>query len=143
MESKNTYSVTEASAYSGLSNSKINYLCREGLLMPSEGHNPGRGIARKYTFGDIVMLRAIERFLTAGIRVGSLKTSLAAIRSRHSEITPYSLPSKYIITDGTEVFFHEEGESLEVLKNGQLAFAFVLELQSLQNEVINVLRKAS
>ncbi|WP_417320956.1 MerR family transcriptional regulator [Emcibacter sp.] len=130
------YTVDDAAKLSGLSKTMVNYLCRHELLEPTASKRPGRGRARQYTFGDIVILRALCRLLDAGVSVARLKTALKNIKKYHPKITPNSLPAKYIVTDGKEVFFRHTQESLELLdSNGQMAFAFVIELGILQNEI--------
>lgn len=132
-----TYSSKEVAALSGLPKTKVDYLCWVGLVTPSGMGARGRGKARKYTFGDVVMLRAVARFLSAGVHVSDLRKALTAIRNRHSDITPNSLPADLIITDGKCIYFKNKNETLETLdQGGQMSFAFVLELSSVRNEVI-------
>jgi hypothetical protein len=85
------------------------------------------------------MLRALAQFLSCGISVAKLKRALEQVRSRHREITPESLPGNYLLTDGTRLFFKDRGAIEEL--TGQLAFAFVVKLRQVRDDLVEVLRK--
>lgn len=118
----------------------VDYLCRSNVLVPSGRTRPGRGLGRIYTFGDVVMLRALSHLLKCGISVAKLKTALKSLRSRHGEITFSSAPM-YLVTDGTKIYFRNG--SLKVVEdlsaNGQIAFAFVIKLRDVQRHVVQAL----
>jgi len=90
------------------------------------------------------MLRIIATLLAAGVSVARLKRSLRAFRRYHPEITPTSLPAKYLLTDGSAVFLRHESDALETLDdNGQMSFAFVLEIAAVRNQVLAMARESS
>ncbi len=135
-----SYTTKQVAKLSGLAITKVNYLCLVGLVRPSGKSQSRRGKAREYTFGDIVILRSVARFLHRGVPISELKVAFQAIRARHSEITPRSLPADLILTDGKKVYFRDKSETLETLDHdGQFAFAFVLELKSIREEVLSEL----
>lgn len=137
MANDQTYTSEQAARLGDLSTYMVHYLCRERLLEPSGRSARGRGKRRAYTFGDVVMLRALARFLKSGISVANLKRSLRELRKRHPEITPNSLPSKFVVSDGKQVYFRNRHEALESLDgSGQFVFAFVIELRQLRDEVL-------
>lgn len=131
------YSVKEAAKLAGLSVSMLDYLCRSDVIIPSASKKRGRGTARIFSFGDVVILRALSRFLRAGISVLHLRKALKGLRKRHPEITPTSLPGAFLVTDGRTIFLRQGREVVEDLIPGQLAFAFVLELRTIRHEVLN------
>lgn len=65
------------------------------------------------------------------------------MRRFHPQITLTSLPASHLITDGKELFLRQEGEVFERLSDGQLAFAFVVELSQLRSEVVQRMKKAA
>lgn len=146
MAPKILFTLREAAELSGLRPPMVDYLCRQGILPPT-GPTTGprsRGRARSYTFGDVVMLRVLAGLLRSGISVARLKRSLEALRKFHPEITPTSLPSRYLVTDGQRVFLRNKANALETLdRNGQLVFAFVIELRSVRDEVARQIRNAA
>ena len=131
-----TLDVREAAKLSGLTQSMVNYLCRQKVLVPSSRARRGRGRARQYLFGDVVMLRVLAVLLNQGVSVARLKSSLRSIRKFHPEITPTSLPASHLVTDGRQVFLKKNEDSLESLdEKGQMSFAFVIDLAQIQSEV--------
>lgn len=113
----------------------LEYLSRAKLIEPSACDRRGRGCTRNYSFGDVVMLRAVAKLLQHGISVSRLKSSLRRLRAVHPEITPNSIPASFLVTDGRKLYFRESESALLDLSKGQLSFAFVIELNSIQKEV--------
>lgn len=130
------FSAKEAAEFAGLSLAMVDYLCRYKLVIPADERKRGRGVQRWYSFGDIVVLKSVARLLEAGVSVLRLKKSLAILRAQHSEITCDGMPATYLVTDGRDVFFRHKTGVLELLTNGQLSFAFVVEVESVRKEAI-------
>jgi hypothetical protein len=131
------YTIAQAARLSGLKVPMVDYLCRADILVPTGGtQRPGRGKARQYLFGDIVVLRALAKLLLCGISVSRLRRGLKQLRDKHTQITRTSLPGKYLVTDGRSVYFVDARGTLEDLNaSSQLAFAFVLEIEAIRDEV--------
>jgi DNA-binding transcriptional MerR regulator len=120
----------------------VDYLCRSNVLVPSEGPRPGRGKGRQYSFGDVVMLRALSHLLKSGISVAKLKKALRTLRAKHHEITQEKAP-RYLVTDGTRVYFDDGRNAVEELSaNGQMAFAFIIKLSQVRDDVTNALSRS-
>ena len=129
------FKVSVAAKLAGLSVSMLHYLCREEILIPTERGCRGRGRHRVYSFGDVVILRAIAKLLENGVSVSRLRKALVSLREFHAEITPKSLPAALLCTDGKYVYFKTNRDVLEDLNRGQFAFAFIVELGIIQKEV--------
>ena len=71
-----------------------------------------------------------------------LKAALKGLRKHHPEITLTSLPASHIATDGKHLMLCGQGDLVERLVDGQMAFAFVIELAPLQAEVARKLKRA-
>lgn len=127
------FSAKSAAHISGLTGDMVNYLCRHRIVPPSGTQKRGRGIARQYTYTDILLLRVISKLLANGVSVLRLRKSLTALQRRGSGSTDI-LSKRYVVTDGYNVFFQEDG-SLELLESGQMAFAFVMELGGIRKDV--------
>lgn len=134
------FSAYRASKVAGISLSMVNYLCWNELVMPSgphsHQHGPGHGRRRDYSFGDLVVLRAIGKLLKHGVSVFRMKSAMDALRKRHPEITRDSIPATHLFTDGQNVLFREGREVIQDLNSGQYAFAFLLDIRQIQQEVI-------
>jgi len=128
-------SIQDAVRLTGLSDHMITYLGRTDILRPSKS---GRGRARRFTFSDVLFLRLIADMLKRGIEVRRLKDSLQKARAQTEVwIDIRNAPTRYLVTDGTEVFVQREGELESKTLNGQLAFAFVLDLGLVHRVVSN------
>jgi DNA-binding transcriptional MerR regulator len=131
---KDGFGIRTAGRLSGLEPMMVDYLCRQKVLVPKPAH-PGRGRDRIYSFGDVVMLRVLKHLLDCGISVSKLRKGLEAVRKRHGEIRRESVPERYLVTNGKMIFFRASANALEEVENGQLAFAFVIELEKVRDEV--------
>lgn len=104
--------------------------------MPSCTCPRGHGKPRHYAFGDIVALRLVARLSTAGVSPLRLKKGLQYLRKHQPEIKLTSLPATHLVTDGQEIYLRSGNETLERATDGQYAFAFVIELDQLRQEVM-------
>jgi len=129
------FDASKAASITGHTFAMLNYLCRTGIIEPTCSCKRGYGRARHYSFGDLVALRLVARLANIGVSPLKLKEGLRALREQHPEITLQSLPASHIVTNGKHLFLREEGDTLERLLDGQLAFAFVVELPLLRDEV--------
>jgi hypothetical protein len=135
------YGASQAARVSGLAMAMVNYLCRSRIVEPSCSCTRGHGTPRHYSFGDLVALRLVAHLSQAGVRPLRLRNALQALRKHHPSITLTTLPARHIVTDGVHLYLRQEGEALERIADGQLAFAFVVELGWLQAEVARGLRR--
>jgi DNA-binding transcriptional MerR regulator len=133
------YSATQAARLSGHTLSMVNYLCRSKVVIPTGKGRRGHGRARQYTFGDVVALRLVAKLSANGVSPLRLRKGLQGLRKHHPEITLTSLPGSHIVTNGTDLYLREEGKSIERAFDGQFAFAFVVELATLQREVAGLI----
>ena len=134
----------QAARISDLSLDMVNYLCRHGYVTPSYREvggraNRGYGVVRKYTYSDVLLLRVISRLLAQGISIKKLGKALASLQKRGKGAEELR-SMRYILTDGNDVYFQNSG-TLELLKSGQLAFAFVVDLQPIRKEIVECARK--
>lgn len=129
------FDAREVARLSGLTFVMLDYLCRTGVVVPTGESRPGRGRPRLYTFGDVVIVRALRHLLDAGVSVSRLKRALAGARRHFGGITPSKLPGKYLVASPKGVYFKtNRADVLEEL-NGQRVFAFVIELERVRDDV--------
>lgn len=129
----------DAAKLSGLTIDMVNYLCRYKIVKASGDKKCGRGRARKFVYTDILLLRVIGKLLSNGISVLRLRKSLIALQKRGKNYTDI-LTKKYVATDGINIYFKDKGV-LEIFGTGQIVFAFVLELESIREELIELIEK--
>jgi DNA-binding transcriptional MerR regulator len=130
-----SFSASRTGELSGLSKTMLDYLCRSNVLRPSARPCSGRGNKRLYSFSDVVLLRIVDRLLRNGISVSKLKTAFAALRKRHPEFASRSTAGALLVTDGKRVYLCQGREVIEDLVGGQLAFAFVIEIDGVRRDV--------
>jgi DNA-binding transcriptional MerR regulator len=119
--------IKKAAELSGLTTHMLTYLGRIDVLKAS-GNRGGRGRARMYTFSDVLFLRMIAELLARGIEVKRLGEALRRVKSEADvwlDVT--TRPRHFLVTDGTEVFLRRKGKLESKTRDGQFAFAFVLD----------------
>jgi hypothetical protein len=119
----------------------VNYLVRQRIVVPSNGRKRGRGVQRLFSFGDLVVMRAVAKLLMAGVSVVRLRRALASLRDMHAEITRSGMPAAFLVTDGRDVFLRHRSGVLELLSTHQFSFAFVVEMESLRKEAVDFARR--
>ena len=129
--------IRRAEARTGLSQAMLTYLAHQGIVRPSETSRPGRGRRRLYSFADLILLRAIARLLEQGIEVKRLRPQLQRLQREFNSQQEFSTAIRYLVTDGADVFTVEGKEAVVNVMTGQLAFAFLLDLRQLNEEVQN------
>jgi DNA-binding transcriptional MerR regulator len=133
-ENNPTVPIQQASQLCGLSVHMLTYLSRVEILTPTRGGVRGR--RRLYSFNDVIFLKVIADLLAHGVEVKRLKQALTRARSEAAVwIDIKQAPRRYLVTDGTEIFVRREGKLESKTVNGQLAFAFVLDLRSTHKSI--------
>ncbi len=133
----NWWSAPQAALRCDLSVGMVRYLAREEILVPSYGPKgrPLRGQRLRYSYSDLVILRAVARMLEQGVEVKRLKRDLSIVHERYRREGRRKPDLKYLVSDGRRALLLEPGEALERLDNGQRAFHFILNVESLKEDV--------
>jgi len=129
--------IRRAERCTGLSRAMLTYLAHQQIVRPSETKQPGRGRRRLYSFADLILLRAIARLLEQGIEVKRLRSQLQKLQREFNSQQEFATALRYLVTDGADVFMVEGREEIVSVMTGQLAFAFLLDLRQLNDEVVN------
>lgn len=123
------FRATEACKLAGLTPTMLDYLTRERFIIPSASLRRGRGVRRLYTFGDIVTLKVITQLLRSGIEIRRLRRGLRNLQKRMASASPGEIPFRFLVTDGTEVFFRDDINVESLTLDGQFAFAFLIDMR--------------
>ena len=102
---------------------QLRYWDRVGLVSPSVQGTGGRpGIRRLYSFRDLVALRVVRSLLDNGMSLQRVRRAWEYLR-REGDMEEHLADVK-LVTDGQSIFqvSHNEGELLDALRQGQLAF---------------------
>jgi DNA-binding transcriptional MerR regulator len=134
----NAFPPAKASEIVGLSVHMLNYLAREGYLVPSYIKSGRRGKTRYYSYRDLVIARIVQKLLSAGLEISRLKEGIEKLPKYidRSGLEGATAPLGLLATDGRNVFFpNTDGTLLDLTQHGQLAFAFVMDASAAENDV--------
>lgn len=126
------FGIRVAADVADLSPAMVDYLCRTGVVVPK---CRGRGCPRVYSFGDLVMLRTVAQLLKGGIAVAKLKESLQALQRTHPQLPGEASNARFLVTDGSKVYYRSSRDLLEEFTSGQYAFHFVVEMKAVRRHV--------
>jgi DNA-binding transcriptional MerR regulator len=117
------FTAHQASRFTGCTPRQLRYWDQVGLVRPSIQQTGGRpGIPRMYAFRDLVALRVVKSLLDAGLSLQRVRRAWAFL-NRTARLDEHLAEVK-LVTDGRTVFrvVRREGEVLDALRQGQLAF---------------------
>jgi DNA-binding transcriptional MerR regulator len=123
------YSIMQVSRWLKVSWRRLDYWDRRGIVKPSvvRAFGPGRGRERRYSFVDLVALRAVVRLREHGIPAIRLRKALQHLQKRAHDATEL-LRRGVLITDGHDLYEVTDRDErlVELTQDGQLAFSFAL-----------------
>jgi DNA-binding transcriptional MerR regulator len=133
----NAFPPATASAIVGMSVHMLNYLARQGYLIPAYEQSGRRGKTRYYSYRDLVIARLVQKLLDGGIELSRLKEGIKKLATHKTwSSTNPDKTFRMLATDGKNLLFvEEEGTVVDLTKNGQLTFAFVLDVAAARDEV--------
>lgn len=127
----------------------LEHLEREGTFVRENSEDRRHGRRRKYTYGDIIVLRAINRMLQLGARPARIRSAIEAIRAHEGFPTSKAaarqaarqLGSRLFIDKDRAFWLTTDEEALDLLKSGQLAFGFMISIPDVTSGVVAVIDK--
>jgi DNA-binding transcriptional MerR regulator len=123
------FSITQVSRWLKVSWRRLDYWDRRGIVKPSvvSASGPGRGKERRYSFVDLVALRAVVRLREHGIPAIRLRKALQHLQKRAHD-TAELLRRGVLITDGHDLYEVTDRDErlVELTQDGQMAFSFAL-----------------
>jgi DNA-binding transcriptional MerR regulator len=120
------FTAEQASRLTNCTAHQLRYWDRVGLVKPSVQSTGGRpGVRRLYSFRDLVALRVIRSLLDSGLSLQRVRRAFDYLRKKADE----HLSEVRLMTDGKSIFqvCRNEGEMIDALKEGQMAFALALD----------------
>jgi DNA-binding transcriptional MerR regulator len=137
----NAFTANEVTAITRLSRPMVDYLAVHGFLTPAyvEGPPRRRGRVRYYSYRDLVIARIIQRLRETGVQLRRLKAAVRQLNEHPDWIdkpTDAAAKIRWLLSDGKEVFIRNQDGFLDDLANGQRAFAFVVNLDQVESEVL-------
>lgn len=132
---KLAFAVHEAVVLTGFSKYMLDYLARDDIYRPSGSKYGRSGKRRLYTYGDVVLLRALHKICSGKGEILHLGKSLNEYRTKFGPLTADSLRKKLLVAQGDKLCFCDtRGEAVELL-SGQMTLSFVLDFSQVRREV--------
>ncbi len=117
------FTALQASRFTGCTGNQLRYWDKIGLVKPSLQGTGGRpGVRRKYSFRDLVALKVVRSLIDSGMSLQRVRRAYSFLRERAG--LDEHLSNVKLVTDGSSIFkvCRDDGELLDALRNGQLAF---------------------
>lgn len=125
---KDYFTTVEAVHFTGFSRYMLDYLAREEIFVPSLSVGDGAGIARRYSYQDVVLLRALNAVCKAKGKIRHLKEALLSFRIAMGPMQPGMRLDQLLFVEGDELCLRTSRESSLVLRNGQMLLASVVDM---------------
>jgi DNA-binding transcriptional MerR regulator len=110
------YSGQKAAEIVGITYRQLDYWARTNLVRPSLADAKGSGSRRRYSYRDLLELKAIKRLLDAGIKLEVVRDVFGYLRDNlGADITQANL----VIQGTKSVVIQSDGELIDLVKQGQ------------------------
>lgn len=122
------FTAAQACSYTGCTPHQLRYWDRIKLVQPGIQSTGGRpGVRRLYSFRDLVALKVVASLLDKGLSLQRIRRAYDYLRRRAA--LDQHLSDVSLVTDGNSIFqmYKNDGELIDLLKEGQLAFYLVLD----------------
>jgi len=152
---KNAFTADEVCEITGLKTAMLNFLVRSDYLRPTyrEDHDLPirqkrlpRGNTRYFSYRDLMIAKAIQRLLEAGVQLVRVKEALHSLREdEHWLITTKGMSADraiaWLVTDGKQVYLPDDQGLVTLVGNGrQRSFTFIIEMKSVRSEIRSAIR---
>lgn len=122
------FTAEQASRFTGCTPHQLRYWDRVALVRPSVQATGGRpGVRRLYSFRDLIELKVVRSLLDGGMSLQRVRRAYDYLRKKAG--LNEHLSEVKLVTDGQSIFqiCRDEGEILDALKEGQMAFFLALD----------------
>jgi len=110
------YSGQKTAEIVGITYRQLDYWARTNLVRPSLADAKGSGSRRRYSYRDLLELKAIKRLLDAGIKLEVVRDVFEYLRDElGADITQANL----VIQGNKSVLIQTDGELIDLVKQGQ------------------------
>lgn len=120
------FTADQATRFTGCTAHQLRYWDRIGLVRPNVQATGGRpGVRRLYSFRDLVGLRSVRSLLDSGMSLQRIRRAFDYLRKRAA--LEEELANVTLVAEGSGIFASSEGEVVDALRHGQLAFFSTLD----------------
>ncbi len=132
---KSHFLIHEVVALTGFTKYMLDYLSREEIFAPSGITQRQRGLKRRYTYEDVVILRALRKICSEKGKISHLKEALLEFRKKFGPLKPGQKLDKRLYIQGNELCIYSSAEGGRQIRSGQMTFSFVIDLSVVSNEI--------
>ena len=129
--------IHEVEHFTGFSKYMLDYLVRDEIFQPSLSTTDRRGVTRRYSYADVVLLRALSNICQAKGKICHLRESLLQLRMTIGPLKPATSLKQLLFVEGNELCLRTSAESALVLRSGQMLLAAVVDLREVSEGVAN------
>ncbi len=109
------FSGTRTAKVVGITYRQLDYWARTNLIRPSLNDASGSGSRRRYSYNDLLELKAIKKLLDAGIKLEQVRKVFDNLR----EHVGTDIAAAHIVIDGGSVVLCNQGELIDLINTGQ------------------------
>lgn len=124
------FSGTRAAKVVGITYRQLDYWARTDLIRPSLNDAAGSGSRRRYSYNDLLELKAIKKLLDAGIKLEQVRRVFENLR----EHVGADIAAAHIVIDGGSVSLCDQGQLIDLINTGQSVLN-VLSMGGVKNEL--------
>jgi DNA-binding transcriptional MerR regulator len=144
---KTEFTAAEVSRLAGFKKPwMLAHLEREKTFIRESYEDRRHGRARKYTFADLLILRAINRMLELGARPARIRDVIHQISElegfcstrKAAKKLAQSLGARLFVTKNEAYLLRDDQEILDLRQAGQLSFGFMIDMHFVAREVASV-----
>jgi DNA-binding transcriptional MerR regulator len=133
---KTDFFVHEAAALTGFTKDMLDYLASQEIFVHSGSPRGRPGLRRRYTYADVVVLRALHQICSSSRRIKHLRKALAKFHAEVGSIRPGMTLQKRLIVEGSELCLYSPQEGARILRTGQLTLGFfVVDMVQVTEEI--------
>lgn len=132
---KSYFALHEVVVLTGFTKYMLDYLAREAIFGPTEQPLGRRGLRRRYTYADVVLLRALHTICVGKGKIRHLKNALLDFRQQFGPMMPGQRLDKQLFVQGNELCTFTNAEGGRQLRTGQMVFSFVVDLSIISQQV--------
>jgi hypothetical protein len=133
---KSTFLMHEVVVLTGFSKYMLDYLAHEDIFCPSHPIKGTPGRARRYSFEDVVLLRALKTICAGKGQIRHFTKSLQNYRRTFGPLRPGQRIEEFLVVQGDKLCAYDSGEGPIDLITGQRSLSFVVDLSVICGEVL-------
>lgn len=126
----------------------LGHLEREGTFVREHATDRRHGRVRKYTFRDLLILRAINKMLELGARPARIRDAISKFSEieeindtrQAAEALAKTLGVRLFVSKSDAYLISSDDQIIDLSRKGQLAFGFMLDVHQVFHEVSEVVK---